>query len=166
MGVGPLPGAEVRRAALEQSVGQRHVVVEVLAAGEIHPADRVAKAELIGLLGRLDRLGERDHTLLVGQAALLLGSLLLAADQDDPRRQGDDRRQQQGCRAGDDRLVTTSPARQPGRGRLAIGGDRVVGEPSVDLVGQPGGRGVPVAGLLGHRLEADGLQAPGDARFT
>ena len=71
VGVVPLPGAEVGRAAVQQLVGQGDVVVEVLAIGQVDPADRVATPQRFGPLGGLDRTGD-------GQHALALGLLLLS----------------------------------------------------------------------------------------
>ena len=146
MGVGPLPAAEVGRVALQQLVGQGDVVVEVLAIGQVDPADRIAAAERLGLLGGLVRLGDGQHALLFRQLPLLFGPVLLAADQDDPGGQRGDGREQQGGGAGHDRLVPAAPAGQPRRCRLAVGRDRLVGQPAVDLLGQRGGRGVSVFG--------------------
>ena len=52
---------------------------------------------------------------------------------------------------------------EPGRRRVAVGRDRLVGQPALDLRGQLGRRGVAVLGPPGHRLEADRLQRRGAA---
>ena len=50
-------------------------------------------------------------------------------------------------------------------GRVGTGGDRLVGQPVLDVRGQLQGRRVAVLGLQGQRLEADGLQRPRDVRI-
>ena len=87
---------------------------------------------------------------LCGLGAVGLSGLrLLEADQDGAQRQPHHRGQQQGHDARDGRLVPAHPAAQPGRRRLAVGGDRLVGHPPLDVVGQRPGRRVAVLGLHG-----------------
>ena len=59
---------------------------------------------------------------------------------------------------GQGRPVLPGPAAGPAGEGLGVGGDRLVGEPAVEVVGQGSGRGVAVLGLQGHRLEADRFQ--------
>ncbi len=59
--------------------------------------------------------------------------------------------------------VTRVRCRRPHRAilrkcRLGIGRNRLVGHPSIEIVGQGLGRGVAVLGLFGHGLQADGFQ--------
>ncbi len=65
---------------------------------------------------------------------------------------------------GDRRAVAPRPSPRPARPGLAPGGDRLVGRPSLDVVGQRPGRRVAVLGPQRHRLEADRLQRRVDRR--
>ena len=56
------------------------------------------------------------------------------------------------------------PAPRPPRQRLAPGGDRLVGQPPLHVLGQRLARAVAATGIRGHRLEADRLQRPVDRR--
>ena len=56
------------------------------------------------------------------------------------------------------RLVVPGPADHAVRRRLAIGADRFVGQPPLDVPGQFPRRVVSVLGMQCHRLEHDSLQ--------
>ena len=54
------------------------------------------------------------------------------------------------------------PPSGPSRPRLAVGRDRLVGHPALDVLGQGPAGAIPVLGPQGHGLEADRLQRPVD----
>src|SRR5262249_25372649 len=117
----PLPAAEVARALAEQGLGEGDVPGLGLAEGTVDPID-------IALPPQFFRLRR--------------GPPLLAADQCGTDGEADDRRDEQGTNAYRRRLVPSPPARQPRRDRVAVGRDRLVGQPVLDLVGQGARRGV------------------------
>ena len=63
-------------------------------------------------------------------------------------RRPDQRHEHRGARGRHRRSVAQGPPPRPPRPRLAPGGDRLVGHPSLDVVGQGLGRGIAILGLV------------------
>ena len=103
--------------------------------------------------------------MVAGRLLLFEGLLLHACDpQGGQRGDGGEQHQQaehgghEGGEPGVAPAPTPEPSDRPERPRL----DRLATEPSAQVVGQIAGHGIAPRRLLGHRLQADGLQVPRD----
>ena len=103
--------------------------------------------------------------LIAGRFRVLAGHLgqrLLVLDDDRNHRQGDGRRRKQPDGTDHQGLVPAGPPRGPRGQPFAIGRDRLVRQPVLDVVGKVLGRLVAVRRLQRHGLQADGFQRAGN----
>src|SRR5271165_7464339 len=70
-------------------------------------------------------------------------------------------REDEGGERADGRPVPAAPTGEPDMPGLAVGGDRLVGDPAVEVVGQVEGAGVSVRRVEGHGLATDRVEGTG-----
>ena len=114
---------------------------------EVRRQSQGQKALLVGIL-----------VVVLGQPALMFRPIFLRPDHGVVDRQGGHRGNDQDRQRGHCRLMVPGPADHADRRWLAIGEDRLIGQPSLDFPGKFPGRVVPVSRVERHGLQDNGLQ--------
>jgi len=124
----------------------------------------------LGDVGQVDHADLAEHRIdrLMGEVEIGLRPLVLPPDLPllkvtDGGDQGERERcrEDEGGERADGRPVPAAPTGEPDMPGLAVGGDRLVGDPAVEVVGQVEGAGVSVRRVEGHGLATDGVEGTG-----